>query len=120
MRPVLLVQSRVIGRLRGVDQHVLQQHRPAAFPFPHFLLDGDLVLLMPHPPAPLIRRLAQGDAVDPGAQRRLAMKTADAAEDLNEHFLGQVGRIGLVAYGACEQRVNRLMIVCDQPGKRLL
>ena len=120
-RPVLLVQ--------GCDQKAtptgstsmsFNSTGRAALPLRHLLLDGDLLLLVPHPPAPMIRRLAQRNAVDPGAQRGLAVKTVDAAKDLDENFLGQVGGVGLVAHRAREQRINRLMVVCDQPGKRLL
>jgi hypothetical protein len=49
---------------------------------------------MPLPPAALVRRFAQRDAVDPGTQRRLAVKSANSAEDLHENFLGQIGGVG--------------------------
>ena len=68
--------------LRGIDQHVFQQHRPSALPLRYLLLDGNLLLLVPHPPAAMIRRLAQRNAVDPGAQTGLAVKTVDAGKTL--------------------------------------
>ena len=116
---VLLVHGHFIGRFGRIDQHVFQPHRPAVFPIRHLLLDGDLLLLMAHPPAALVGCLAQRNAINPGPQRRLAVKTADAAEDLDENFLGEVGSVGAVAHGARQQRINRLMVVRDQPGKRL-
>ena len=42
------------------------------------------------------------------------------AENLHEDFLGQIGSVGAVMHGARQQRVNRLVIARDQPGKSLL
>ena len=81
---------------------------------------GIFLLLVPHPPAPLVRGLAQGDAVNPGPQRRLAVKTAHSPEDLHKDFLGQVGGVGAVLHGARQQRVDRLVVARDQPRKSLL
>ena len=84
------------------------------------MLDGNFLPLVPRPPAPLVRRLAQSDAIDPRPQRRLAVKAAYSAKDLNEDFLSKVGGVGAVAHGARQQRINGLMVMRDQPRKRLL
>ena len=83
-------------------------------------VDRDLLLFMARPPAPLIGGLAKSDAVEPGAEAGFAMEAADAAEDLDEDFLGDVGGVGGVVEAARDQRVERLMILRDEDRKCLL
>ena len=59
------------------------------------------------------------NAVEPGAQAGFAMEAANAAEDLDEDFLGDVGGVGGVIEAARNQRIERLMILRDEDGKRL-
>ena len=60
------------------------------------------------------------DAIEPGAQTGFAVEAANAAEDLDEDLLGDVGGVGGVVEAACDQRVERLMILGDENAKRLL
>jgi hypothetical protein len=55
------------------------------------LLDSDLLALVATPPAALVGGFVQGDAVDPSAEAGFAMEVGDAAVDLNENVLGDVG-----------------------------
>ena len=61
----------------------------------------------------------QRDPVDPSAQGGLAVKPSDSPEDLDEDFLGEISRVRSIVHGARQERVDRLMIVRDQPGKGL-
>ncbi len=97
------------------DRTATPPDRPACLPIepacrrrrpPYFLLDRDLLLLMPHPPTPLVRGFTQRDAVDPRTQRRLAMKSADAPEHLDEDFLRQVGGVS-VSCAPCARAASR-------------
>ena len=62
----------------------------------------------------------QGDAIEPGAQAGVAVEAANAAEDLDEDFLGDVGGVGRVVEAARDQRIERLMILRDENGERVL
>ncbi len=62
----------------------------------------------------------QSDAVEPGAQAGFAMEAADAAKDLDEDFLRDVGCVGGIVEAARDQRIKRLMILRDQETERLL
>ena len=83
-------------------------------------VDGDLLLFVARPPAALVGGFAQSDAVEPGAQAGFAVEAANAAEDLDEDFLGDVGGVGGVVEAAGDQRVERLMILRDEQSERLL
>src|SRR5579875_966627 len=113
------MRGHIEWRFARIDQSVNQKHRGSHVAVvAEFLLNGDFLLLVPHPPSPLVCGLAQRDPVDPGPQRRFAMKALHAAEDLHEDFLRKVGSVGAIAKRARQQRENWLMIACDQPRKR--
>src|SRR5579871_6009516 len=50
-------------------------------------IDGDLLFFMTRPPATLIGRLMNSDAIKPSAQARFAVEAANAAEYLDKNFL---------------------------------
>ena len=62
----------------------------------------------------------QGNPINPGPQRRLAVKATHPPENLHEDFLGEVGGICAVLNGARQQRVNWLVVARDQPRESLL
>ena len=82
-------------------------------------LDGRLSSPVAKPPAPLVRSLVQGDPVNPGLQARVRVETADAAKDLDEHFLGGIGCVGRIVEHPVHQAVNRLTVASDEPRKGL-
>ena len=83
-------------------------------------VDGDLLLFVARPPASLVGGFPESDAIEPGAQTGFAMKAANAAKDLDEDFLGDVGGVGRIVEAARNQRIDRLMILRDEEGKRRL
>jgi len=66
-------------------------------------------------PALVIQRFADGDAVEPRFQRAALAEIADAAEGLQENFLGAVGGVRSVAEHAEDKVIGRRMIVSDEP-----
>jgi len=56
----------------------------------------------------------QGDSVKPGTQTGVAMEAANAAEDFNKYFLGDVSGVVSIVDAAGNQRIERLMILCDR------
>ena len=54
--------------------------------------------------------------------RRLAVavEAADAAEDLDEDFLGDVGGVGGIVQAAGDEGVERLVVLGDEQGEGLL
>src|SRR5215469_15694156 len=62
----------------------------------------------------------QRNPVEPRPQARLAVKAPYAAENLDEDLLRDVGGIGRISQTASNKRVQRLMILRDENGKRLL
>ena len=76
--------------------------------------------LMARPPAPLVQRLMQRDAIDPGPQTRLALKMRDSAKNFDENFLGDIGCVAWVGKDAINQAVEWLLIAGNQPGKGIL
>src|SRR6202521_2045287 len=87
----------------------------AGLPFFRFGVDGNILLEMALEPALVIQRFADGDAVEPCFQRAALVEFADAAEGLQENFLGAVGGIGSVAKHAEDEVIDRRMIVSDEP-----
>src|SRR5450756_228046 len=74
-------------------------------------VNGDLLALMPEPPATLIRSLVKCNAVQPGAQTGIAMETANAANNLDKDFLSQIRSVGWILDAASNEGVKRLMIL---------
>ena len=68
----------------------------------------------------LVGGLVNGDAVKPGLQAGFTVEALHAAKDLKKHLLGGVGRVGRIAQDAVDKAINRLMVVCNQPGVSLL
>src|SRR5713226_8454404 len=66
-------------------------------------------------PALVIQRFANGDAIEPSFQRAALAKIANAAEGLQENFLGAVGGIGSVAKHAEDEVIDRRVIMRDEP-----
>src|SRR5271167_1745142 len=62
----------------------------------------------------------QGDTVDPGTKAGISMKSGDSTINLDEDFLGDVGRVRRHRQGARNQAVNGLMIGGYEPGEGLL
>jgi len=60
------------------------------------------------------------DAIEPRAQAGFAVEAANAAEDLDEDLLRDVGSIGWVVETARDERVEGLMILGDENAKRFL
>ena len=83
-------------------------------------VDADLLAFVAGPPAALVGGLVQGDAVEPGAQAGVAVELADAAEDLDEDFLGDVGGVGGVVEAAADEGVEGLVILGDEHAEGLL
>ncbi len=114
----LCVCREIEGRFVLIDQRVLETEGFAILGR-EFLLNSDFLALVAAPPAALIGGFMQGDAVDPGAQAGVAMKIADAAVDLDEDILGDVGGFAGVGNGARDERVERAVILSDQRGEGL-
>src|SRR5919199_740355 len=67
------------------------------------------------PPAPAVARLVDGDAVEPGAQVRVAAEARDVSEGLQESLLRQVARLLGVLRQAVEQSVDVRVPLLDEP-----
>ena len=102
----LSVGGEVEGRLLPVDKRVFEMKGLAILPG-ELLLDSDLLALVAAPPAALVGGFVQGDAVDPGAEAGFAMEVGDAAVDLNEDVLGDVGGFAGIGDGARDERIER-------------
>ena len=113
------MRGEVEGRLLPVDQCVLQVE---GFAIVHreLLLNGDLLALVTTPPAALIGGFMQGDAVDPGAQARVAVEVGDAAVDLDEDVLSDVCGFAGIGDGARDERIERSVVLGDERGECLL
>src|ERR1700722_18694941 len=103
----------------GVDEGVLKTKGLAVVALTTFGFYGDFLALVASPPAALVAGLAQGDAINPGAQAGVAIKSANPAVNLDEDILGQVSRVRYVRNGARNQAVYGLVILRDQPCERL-
>jgi hypothetical protein len=77
-------------------------------------VDGDLLTFVTGPPTALVGGFAKSNAVEPGAEAGVAVEAADAAEDLDEDFLGEIGGVGGVVNVAGDEGVERLMILGDE------
>ena len=84
-------------------------------PFLRFGIDGNIFLHVAFEPALVIQRFADGDAVEPRFQRAALAEIADAAEGLQENFLGAVSGVRSVAKHAEDEVIDRCMIVSDEP-----
>ena len=82
-------------------------------------VDADLLAFVAGLPAALVGGLVQGDAVEPGAQAGVAVELANAAEDLDEDFLGDVGGVGGVVEAAADEGVEGLMVLGDEQAEGL-
>ena len=70
----------------------------------------------PPPEAVAVARLVDGDAVDPGAEARLAAEAMDGAEDAEEDFLREVERLVAVAQQVDRQLDDHALVLGDQLG----
>ena len=70
----------------------------------------------PTPPALAVAGLIDGDAIDPGAERRLAAERGNRAEDPQEDFLRQVEGLVAVAQQVEGQLENHPFVAGDQFG----
>src|SRR6185436_5411174 len=66
------------------------------------------------PPALAVARLVDHDAVDPGAEGRLAAKSVDGAEDAQEDFLREVQRFVMVAQQVQGELVDHALMLADE------
>ena len=82
-----------------------------------FGLNGGLAKLVAKPPAPAVRSLMQGDAVDPCLQAGVGVEALDSAKNLEEDFLSGIGGVGGVFEDPVDQAVNGLVVMGDEPGK---
>ena len=81
------------------------------------LIERHLIGAMPPPPEPVpVARLVDGDAVDPGAQARLAAEAVDGAEDAEEDFLRQVERFVAIAQQVHRQLDDHPLVLGHQLG----
>jgi hypothetical protein len=79
------------------------------------LIERHLVGAMAPPPEPVaITGLVDGDAVDPGAEARLAAEAVDRAEDAEEDFLREVERFIAVAQQVHRQLHDHALVLGDQ------
>src|SRR5260370_28289299 len=83
-------------------------------------VNGDLLLFVARPPASLVGGLPESNAIEPGAQAGFAMEAANAAKDLDEDFLGDVGGVGGGVGASRDQRIERLRILRSQGSQRPL
>src|SRR5580658_702792 len=104
----------------SVDEGVLKAKGLAIVALTKFGFYGDFLALVASPPAALVAGLAQGDAINPGAQAGVTVKSANPAVNLDEDILGQVSRVRWIGNGARYQAVNGLVIFRDQPCECLL
>src|SRR5262249_589468 len=83
------------------------------------LIERHLVGAMAAPPEPMtVASLIHRDTIDPGAQAGLAAETVNRAEDAQEHFLWEVGRLGAVAQQVHRQLPAHALVLGDQVGAR--
>ena len=68
------------------------------------------------PPALAITRLVDGDAVDPGLQRRLPAERRQRAEDAEEDFLGEIEGFVTVAEQVQGELEHHALVTRDQLG----
>ncbi len=87
----------------------------AGLPFFRFGIDGNILLKMTLKPALVIERFANSDAVEPSFQRAALAEIANAAEGLQENFLGAVGGVRSVAKHSEDKVIDRRMIMRDEP-----
>ena len=71
----------------------------------------------PAPEPVPVARLVDGDAIDPGAQRRLAAEPGDGAKDAEEDFLGEVERFVAIAEQVHGQLDDHPLVLGDQLGE---
>ena len=116
-----LLQSAVNGDLNFQSGELLKGRGAEIFdfdaglPFFRFGIDGNILLQMTLEPALVIQRFANGDAVEPSFQRAALTEIANAAEGLQENFLGAVGGVRSVAKHAEDEVIDRRMVVRDEP-----
>ena len=85
------------------------------------LIERHLILAVTPAPEPVpVARLVHGDAVDPGAEARLAAEPVNGAEHPQEHFLRQVQRFVAVAQQVHRQLDDHPLVLGDQLGARQL
>src|SRR5437870_7756885 len=87
----------------------------ASLPFLRLGIDRNIPLHMALEPSLVIQGLSDGDAVEPRFQRAALAEIADAAEGLQENFLGAVSGVRSVAKHAEDEVIDRRMIVSDKP-----
>ena len=81
------------------------------------LIERHLIGAMAAPPEPVaVARLVHGDAVDPGAQARLAAEPVNRAEDAEEDFLGEVERFVAIAEQVHRELDDHPLVLGDQLG----
>src|SRR5437762_4145049 len=72
------------------------------------------IALSPPPPAPAISRLINGDAIDPGFQRRVAAKPSNTLEGSQKSLLSQIACLFGVGRQPVQQRINITRVLRDQ------
>src|ERR1700759_1817289 len=104
----------------SVDKGVLKAKGLAVVALAKFGFYCDFLAFVAAPPAALVAGLAQGDAVNPGSQAGVTVKSANPPVNLDEDILGQISRVRWIGNGTCDDAVYGLMIFRDQPCERLL
>ena len=82
-------------------------------------VDRHLLTFVASPPATLVGGLTQGDAVEPGAETCVSVEGADAAEDLDEYFLSDIGGVCGILKAAGDYGVEGLPVLGDEEAERL-
>ncbi len=82
---------------------------------PHRRLDRCLLYFVPEPPTPVVRSFMYRNPVDPGLQAGIGIEVLDPAKNLDEYFLGGVGRVRRVVQNPIYQAVYRLVVMRDEP-----
>ena len=105
-------------------QRPIGEHRPARLELAallQVLVERHLAgAVAPPPPALPVARLVDDDAIDPGAEGRLAPEARQGPEDPEEDLLGQVQRFVAVPQQVQGQRENHALVLGDELGARRL
>ena len=108
-RRQLLLREHAIGRRLAARQELAVRG--------DVLVERHLIgAVAPPPEAVAVARLVDRDAVDPGAEARLAAEPVDGPEDAEEDFLREVERFVAVAQQVHRQLDDHALVLGDQLG----
>ena len=83
----------------------------------HVFIERHLLRLMaPPPPPPTVRGLCDDDAIDPGAQCRLAPELAKGTKHPQKDFLGEVKRFLRIGKKVQGELIDHALVIGHQTG----